>query len=118
MALGSYNPDNVKAELFDFGTCAWKTVDDYPFTSRSRVSSHDMVYIPETNWFIVIGGADGHNELSQIAKFEHDKWSGAGRLKYARKVIFRLLMFVFNFLIQVHNKTNSNEFLRIKSPSP
>ena len=88
--MSSYNPDNLKSELFDFGTGEWKTVDDYPFTS-SRVTSYVMIYIPETLSYLVIGGSDGGTEivvLSQIARFKGGKWSDAGRLNFARRVSF------------------------------
>ena len=31
--VGSYSPNNVKAELYDFGTGVWEVTEDYPFAS-------------------------------------------------------------------------------------
>ena len=83
-AVGSYSPANVKAELFNFGTGAWTTVDDYPFTSSQGVTDFDMIYISETFSYFVIGGKSP--SLSQIAQFKDGAWFDAGHLNSARAV--------------------------------
>ena len=79
-------PDNVKAELYDFGTDAWTTVQDYP-SDAGFIVNYDMVYIPATSAYYVIGGYDGVY-LSTIGMFKNGAWSEAGQLKTARSVSF------------------------------
>ena len=85
MAVGSFNPHSVKAETYNFGTGAWKTVSDYPF--GSRVYSYAMVYIPAKSSYFVIGGSDGIG-LTQIARLTNGVWSYAGQLNSGRAVSF------------------------------
>ena len=90
--MGSYltTPDNVKAELYEFGTGVWTTVPDYPF--GSAVAFYDMVYISQTSAYYVIGGQDGFIlstiTLSKIGMFKNGAWSEAGQLNTARRVSF------------------------------
>ena len=91
MAVGSYSPYNIKAELYSFGTGAWKTVDDYPFGTGKGVYGYEMVFIPKTKSYFVIGGAtgsNGKNRVSDIAKLTNGKWTLAGKLNSARNVSF------------------------------
>ena len=79
MAVGSFKPYNKKAELYNFGTGAWKTVDDYPNPGLpgAGVYDHEMLYIAEIRSFLVIGGwngPDGSDYLSQIAQFKNGIW--------------------------------------------
>ena len=46
-----------------------------------------MLYIPEAASFFVIGGWDGQSVISQIAKLKNGKWTDAGQLNTARRVI-------------------------------
>ena len=95
LAVGSWYPNNKKAELYNFGTGAWKMIDDYPFGSESeRLSDYEMLYIPETRSYLVIGGDDGYY-LSQIAKLKNGAWSDAGRLNSARYVSFCWFFYFF-----------------------
>ena len=87
LAVGSSRPDNVKAELYDFGTGGWTTVQDYPY--GTYVAYYDMVYVPATSAYYVIGGYDG-GSLSQIAKFKNGAWTEVGQLNTAREVSFSL----------------------------
>ena len=87
MAVGSYIPHNVKAELYDFGTGDWTTVEDYPYSARA-VGYYDMVYIPSTSAYFVIGGYDGDENLAAIGMFKNGAWNEAGRLNTAHKVSF------------------------------
>ena len=86
MAVGSYSPYNVKAEVYDFGMDAWTTVQDYPY-GDGYVNSYDMVYIPATSAYYVIGGYDG-TRLKTIGMFKNGAWSEAGQLNTARQVSF------------------------------
>ena len=93
MAVGSHYPGNVKAELYDLATGDWTTVPDYPYSSGS-VAFYDMVFIPATSAYYVIGGWDGQN-LSEIGMFKNSVWSLAGHLNTAREVSFSLFFCVF-----------------------
>ena len=66
LAVGSFNPSNVKTELYNSVTGSWTTMDDYPFFIGSTVNGHDMVYIPATSAFYVIGGDDINRGASQM----------------------------------------------------
>ena len=93
MAVGSYSPYNVKAELYNFGVGAWKTVENYPYAIGAGVYHYGMVFIPEKNSFFVIGGFTGEagrDSISQIAKLNNGAWSSAGNLKSVRGVSFCL----------------------------
>ena len=90
MAVGSYSPDNKKAELYNFGIGKWKTVDDYPF-GTNRYMLFDMLYLPITSTYLVIGGSDSSGYLSQIAAFKNGVWSDVGKLNSPREVSFRQL---------------------------
>ena len=87
LAVGSAYPANNKAELYNFGSGTWKTVDDYPFCRGMGCSDYDMLYIPETSSYLVIGG-DSSRPISQIARFKDGAWSDAGKLNSARVVSF------------------------------
>ena len=102
LAVGSYSPYNIKAEVYDFGTGDWTTVQDYPYgVSRRYVAFYDMVYIPATSAYYVIGGYDGSDELSTIGMFNNGAWSKAGQLNEARRVslcsFFVFQKYQFNF---------------------
>ena len=92
LAFGSVSPNNRKAELFNFGNGGWKQVDDYPFGSgeSDSVYDYDMVYISETQSYLVIGGYSA-SYLSQIAKFKDGVWSDAGQLNSGRRVSFLII---------------------------
>ena len=98
LAVGSWSPDNIKAELYAFDTNAWADVEDYPFViPGSRITDYSMIFIPETSSYLVIGGTtfvDYVAVLSQIAIFANDTWYDAGRLNSVRRVSCRLLLFV------------------------
>ena len=83
MAVGDLN--NFKAELYDFGNSAWATTADYPFAASWYVIGYDMVYIPEIQSYLVIGGQAGMY-VSQIAQFKDGEWLDAGHLNSARYV--------------------------------
>ena len=91
--VGSVLPDNVKAEVYDFGMDAWTTVQDYPY-AVDWIAYYDMVYVPATSAYYVIGGYDGGSAISTIAMFKNGAWSEAGQLNTAREVSFSLF-FVF-----------------------
>ena len=86
MAVGSFSPYNNKAEVYDFVTDDWTTVQDYPYGDE-YVYNYDMVYVPATSAYYVIGGYDG-SELKTIAMFKNGAWSEAGQLNTARSVSF------------------------------
>ena len=93
MAVGFWSPGNVKAEVYDFGMNAWTIVQDYPYGPYGFVYSYDMVYIPATSAYYVIGRYTG-GFLSTIGMFKNGAWSEAGQLNTARSVSFSLF-FVF-----------------------
>ena len=96
LAVGSSEPPNAKAELFDFETGEWATVSDYPFSRHSRFFLHEMLFISELTAYIVIGGFDGYDaNLATIAQFQNDVWTNVGQLNTARTVSFRAL-FLFH----------------------
>ena len=86
MAVGSFFPENVKAEVYDFGTGDWTTVQDYPYGDEF-VFYYDMVYVPATSAYYVVGGFSGRF-LSKIGMFKNGAWSEAGQLNTARSVSF------------------------------
>ena len=88
MAVGSFDPDNAKAELFDFETGGWTIVSDYPF-GNGVVSNYDMLYVPQLSACFVIGGWTGWDYSATVAKFQNDLWSDAGQLNEARSVSFK-----------------------------
>ena len=92
MAVGSSNQYNIKAELYSFGIGVWKTVDDYPYATGKGVYGYEMVFIPVTKSYFVIGGATGQNgegRVSHIAKLTNGPWYLA-ELKSVRSVRFFL----------------------------
>ena len=91
--VGSVLPDNVKAEVYDFGMDAWTTVQDYP--SDAEFCCFDMVYVPATSAYYVIGGYDG-GDLPTIGMFKNGAWSEAGQLNTARRVSFCSFLFQNN----------------------
>ena len=92
-------PNSFKAELYNFGSDVWTEVSDYPFGVRC-VSFYDMVYIPELPAYIVIGGYDGRNRISNIGKFQNGAWSDVGQLNKARSVSFRSFFYILKLLRQ------------------
>ena len=92
MAVGSRSPNNVKAEVYEFGTGDWTIVQDYPYGAE-YVAYYDMVYIPATSAYYVIGGYNGEF-LSTIGMFKNGAWTEVGQLNTARSVSFSLF-FVF-----------------------
>ena len=99
LAVGSYNPSNVKAELYDYGTGDWTSVQDYPFGSGPSVYAFDMLFIGELSAYFVIGGYDTNFSVATIAKFKNGAWSHAGRLNSARQVLYFSLLFFFYYQI-------------------
>ena len=92
MAVGSYRPDSVKAEEFDFETSSWTTVNDYPYSDGGAISYYDMLFIPEMAAYIVIGGEKSNSySLSTIGMFRNGDWSPAGQLNTARSVNFKYI---------------------------
>ena len=91
MAVGSYSPKNVKAEVYDIGVDAWTIVQDYP-SDAEYVAYYDMVYVPATSAYYVIGGYDS-TRLKTIAMFKNGAWSEAGQLKAARSVSLYSFLF-------------------------
>ena len=57
-----------------------------------------MLFIAETRSYLLIGGYDGDDDLSQIAKFQGGVWSDAGQLNSARRVCFCLFCLFINHL--------------------
>ena len=55
MVVGSYDPKNIKAEMYAFGTGAWTEVEDYLFVEPGAkvICSYEMVYTPEASSFFV-----------------------------------------------------------------
>ena len=88
MAVGSSWPEHIKAELYDFGMDAWTPVQDYPYGAEFIVD-YDMVYIPATSAYYVIGGYGG-GYLSTIGMFKNGAWSEVGQLNTVRSVSFCL----------------------------
>ena len=97
LAVGSYVPNNIKTELFDYGTNGWSTEADYPFGSGEYVYAYDMLYIEELSAYFVIGGLS-RDYLATIAKFANGVWSSAGQLNQARHVTF--CFFILNYWFQ------------------
>ena len=89
MAVGSYEPHNVKAEVYDFVTDDWTTVQDCPYFGF--IFDYDMVYVPATSAYYVIGGVKNDwDQLSTIGMFKNGAWSEVGQLNAARYVSFCL----------------------------
>ena len=89
--------------MYSFGTGNWNTVNDYPGSGPyPGVCSYDMLYIPETRSYLVIGGDDGsgNDEVSQIFKFEDGIWYDVGRLNSGRNVKFCSFLFISQLMIQ------------------
>lgn len=95
MAVGSSSPDNAKAELYDFGTGDWTTVQDYWFGGATYIAYYDMVYVPSTSAYYLVGGHDDtvkQSLLERIAMFQNGAWSEAGQMHHARQVSFCYLL--------------------------
>ena len=58
MAVGKYNGNQVKAELYEFEMDKWTVVDDYP--GGPRTIQYVMLFIPESAAYYVIGGEDAN----------------------------------------------------------
>ena len=93
--VGSVLPNSVKAEVYDFVTNDWTTVQDYP-SDAEGVAYYDMVYVPATSAYYVIGGLGDWEHLATIAKFKNGAWSEAGQLNTARSVSFYSFLFLNN----------------------
>ena len=89
--------DNIKTELFDYGTNGWSTSEDYPFGNGEYVAYYDMLYIEELSAYFVIGGYSSGDDLATIAKFANGVWSSAGELITARRVSFCSFCFFLNY---------------------
>ena len=87
---------NVNAELYDFGTSAWTTTADYPFAASWYFIVYDMVYIPEIQSYLVIGGMSA-GDMSQIAKLSDGQWSDMGHLNSARNVSYTRFHLLLNY---------------------
>ena len=96
MAVGSSSPYNIKAELYDLVTGVWTAVPDYPYGNGVIIAGYDIVYVPATSAYYVIGGYDSWHPLTEIAMFKNGVWSEAGQLNTARSVS---LCFFFCFKI-------------------
>ena len=94
LAVSSYDPFNIKTELYDYGTNGWSTSEDYPFGNGDYVAFYDMLYIEELSAYFVIGGYSS-GDLATIAKFANGVWSSAGHLNSARDVSFCSFLFSF-----------------------
>ena len=92
--VGSYDPYNIKAEMFNYGKGSWTTALDYPLASGSGFGYYDIIYLPERTAYYVIGGTDG-TFLATIAMFKNGAWSEAGHLNTARTVSFCSVFFLF-----------------------
>ena len=92
MAVGSWSPDHAKAELYDFGTGDWTIVQDYPYAAGGA-AYYDMVYVPATSAYYVVGGKSDGGDLSEIGMFKNGVWSLAGHLNTARSVSFCTFLF-------------------------
>ena len=93
LAIGSLKPANVKAEIYDFAEGNWTETEDYPFATGPNFFKYDMIYVPATLAYYVIGGAtssgtDEMEELKQIAMFKNGVWTDAGQLNTGRRVSF------------------------------
>ena len=69
------------------GTGDWTTVQDYPYGGEF-FGDYEMVYVPATSAYYVIGGYDGRGIVAKIGMFKNGVWSGAGQLIKARSVSF------------------------------
>ena len=96
LAVGSLRPANVKAEIYDFAKDCWTETEDYPFATGPDFFKYDMVYVPATLAYYIIGGASSVAtssgtemvELKQIAMFKNGVWTDAGQLNTGRRVSF------------------------------
>ena len=107
MAVGSYDPPNVKTEEFVFETGSWKTgLPDYPYAVYGQFmepsfARYEMLFVRKMAAYIVIGGVSyGDTYMSQsIAMFRYDKWSEVGQLNKKRAVNFKHFLFR-NYLLR------------------
>ena len=103
LAVGSLT--NKKAELYNYGSDSWETVDDYPFTDLSSVSQYVMLYIPQIRSYLVIGGSttnlkssrNNYEIKSEILKFQDGAWFDVGQLNSARNVSFYSVLLFLKF---------------------
>ena len=105
MAVGSNSPHHVKAELYDLVTGVWTTVPDYP-SNIATIAYYDMVYVPATSAYYVIGGSETGWDLFEIAMFQKGAWSEAGQLNTARRVSFCFFSFKITDSILSHIELN------------
>ena len=94
-------PYNIKAEVYDFGTGDWTTVQDYPYVGGSEIYAFETVHIPSISAYFVIGGYDGDESLSTIGMFKNGIWSKAGQLKTARHVSFCSFFKTINSIFRI-----------------
>ena len=74
--------------MYNFGTGDWDTVLDYPYGGGMGIYYYDMMFIPETSSYLVIGGFAGDSQLAQIARLKDGTWTNAGQLDSGRMVSF------------------------------
>ena len=83
-AVGSYTPNNVKAEIYQFETGQWTEVADYPFDD-DQIAYAPVVH--SNNGFIVFGGVISTTDYGRIvARFDMEtrEWSQVGALNNGR----------------------------------
>ena len=88
-------PHGNKAEVFNFETNSWKELPEYPWepwyvvthkydTFKSLFSIFYYATVSLENSVIILGGWDGRNDISRVAKFEAESWSELGDLQQPR----------------------------------
>ena len=74
--------------MYDFAKGYWTETKDYPFATGPDFFKYDMVYVPATLAYYVIGGNSDEEKLKQIAMFKNGVWTDAGQLNTGRRVSF------------------------------
>ena len=81
MSVGSYSPNNAKAEILNITSGDWFQVADYPYADY--IYNYVMVYY--NDGFLIFGGFPGAHK-STIARFDvgTTTWSKIGDLNAGR----------------------------------
>ena len=80
-AVGSFAPNNNKAELYNFSDGSWRTTADYPYAKSVRLAP--VVHFDSA--FYVFGGFSG-SVLGVIGRFDSksEVWHEVGSLNQPR----------------------------------
>ena len=79
LAVGSWEPDNLHTELYDFNASTWNLASDYPWIEYGSISHAPVLFLFDA--FFVIGGWNGQNPTNKIGQFTPSTGLWTGRIR-------------------------------------